>query len=113
LEEECAAETGSQGQLLIRPEAAELLAEGEQAENRVSGQIVETSFRGRYQIAQIAVTVREETIGLKFSFEMERPLPPPGSQVQLGLSAKKCRFFEGELNREAHEDHKGKERGIL
>ena len=68
--------------LLVRPDAARLLPEGEQAVNEVTGRLQATSFRGRYQQATVAVA-SEAT--LKLEFEADEPLPPVGSAVQLAL----------------------------
>ena len=69
--------------LLIRPEAAQLLDTHDPAtKNVVNGRILDLSFRGRYQIATVAV----EDVVLKFEFETAVSLPHSGRKVRFQLS---------------------------
>ena len=68
--------------LLIRPEAARLLAPAEQAPNLVEGRLKTVSFRGRYQ--QVEVAVGE--IVLQLTFAADQELPQPGEPLRLALA---------------------------
>ncbi|HUM71388.1 MAG TPA: TOBE domain-containing protein, partial [Chloroflexota bacterium] len=69
--------------LLLRPEAARLLVDGDTAENSFTTTLQEVSFRGRYQIITVAVA----DVVLKFELDTAVSLPPPGTAVQLALTA--------------------------
>ncbi|MCL4263765.1 MAG: ABC transporter ATP-binding protein [Anaerolineae bacterium] len=69
--------------LLLRPEAARLLVDGDTAVNPITATLQEVSFRGRYQI--ITVTVAD--VVLKFEVDTAVTLPPPGSSIQFALDA--------------------------
>jgi ABC-type Fe3+/spermidine/putrescine transport system ATPase subunit len=69
--------------LLIRPEVARLLPDGETAVNSFTATLQEVSFRGRYQI--ITVTVAD--VVLKFEVDTAVSLPPLGASVRLALGA--------------------------
>jgi ABC-type Fe3+/spermidine/putrescine transport system ATPase subunit len=69
--------------LLIRPEAAQLLDTHDPAtQNVVNGRITDLSFRGRYQIATVAVA----DVTLKFEFETAVSLPNLGENARFQLS---------------------------
>ena len=79
--------------VLIRPEAARLLEEGEAgATNSCQGQLQSVSFRGRYQVAKIVmanrqspIANRQPPISLKLEFDATVELPPTGSGVRFAL----------------------------
>ncbi len=68
--------------LLLRPEAARIVAEGETAVNPITAMLQEVSFRGRYQI----ITVTAADVVLKFEMDTTVNLPMPGTAVPLALS---------------------------
>ncbi len=68
--------------LLLRPEAARLLADGDTAVNHITATLQEVSFRGRYQI----ITVTTAGVVLKFEMDTAVTLPPPGTPLQLALA---------------------------
>lgn len=75
---------GQSVSLLLRPDAAELSSDGP---NVVEAELLETSFRGRYQI----ITVRlpsTEARPLTFKFELDTAvvLPPPHTSLKLALA---------------------------
>ena len=69
---------------LIRPEAARLVADGDEAVNVVNGRLTEHSFRGRYQLITVE-TSHQPPLKLKFELETAVTLPPVGEKVQLSL----------------------------
>ena len=91
----CEYEAGSEGVVLIRPEAAEIVAAGQEGKNELTAVVQDISFRGRYQIVQIAVTKNDQITPLKLSFDIEQPLPEPGGRVKLSLLPEECRFYDG------------------
>ncbi len=89
---ECSAAPGSQGTLLIRPEAAKILP-SEEDKNGITAEVNHISFRGRYQIAQLTISHDNQTTPLKLSFNIDQPLPEPGHKIRLSLLPQKCVFF--------------------
>jgi len=77
---------GDQITLLIRPEAAELATTNGADKNVVEGQLTETSFRGRHQIATVQFSSEEGPIMLKFHFDSRVLLPPTSSSISLKLN---------------------------
>lgn len=73
--------------LLVRPEAATILAPEETGPNEVNGRLQDLSFRGRYQIATVKVDGQEgETaVVLRLEFEAGERLPTPGQPLRLAL----------------------------
>ncbi|MFZ0545561.1 MAG: TOBE domain-containing protein, partial [Candidatus Promineifilaceae bacterium] len=84
---------GHEGMLLIRPEAAEILAASTAGKNVITAEVAEISFRGRYQIALVVVEKNGRATHLKLAFDVEQPIPEPGSQVVFSLLPDKCRFY--------------------
>ena len=75
--------TGGDVHLLIRPESARLLAEGEDAAaNVISARLGSVSFRGRYQRATVHVQGSTELI---LEFDAGESLPPEGSTLRLAI----------------------------
>ena len=64
--------------LLIRPEAGLPIRPGVEQTNLMSGRLLEVSFRGRLQIATIALPPPEQTISIKLALESSLPLPLEG-----------------------------------
>ena len=85
---------GSGVVLLVRPEAAEVLAPDQSGSNEITAEVRDISFRGRYQIAQLVVSKDGRSQPLKLSFDIEQPLPNPGSQLRIGLSPDKCQLIK-------------------
>ncbi len=77
---------GAATNLLIRPEAARFTTTGDESENVVHGRLADVSFRGRYQIATIVVTVGETAVSLKLEFDTAETLPDIGQPVSLQLN---------------------------
>lgn len=79
--------------VLIRPEAARLLtpAEAEAGANVVEAQLLDVSFRGRYQVATLLLKPNStlahqgQTPQLKFDFDSFTTLPAVGSHLFLSL----------------------------
>ena len=69
---------------LIRPEAARLIEDGDEAVKVVDGRLTEHSFRGRYQLITVE-TSHQPPLKLKFELETAVTLPPVGEKVQLSL----------------------------
>ena len=78
--------------LLIRPEAAHILAPGDTGVNEIHGRVTACSFRGRYQQGTIAVAGGAE---LKLEFEVDEPLPSVGEEVRLALDPEALSLLEG------------------
>jgi thiamine transport system ATP-binding protein len=88
---------GSPITVLIRPGAARVITEPAPAQpNRLAGRLVDVSFRGRYQVATIAVPPDPATSGvtgpeqpaeylLRLEFDSAVYLPQPGDPVTLIL----------------------------
>jgi ABC-type Fe3+/spermidine/putrescine transport system ATPase subunit len=87
---------GSQVTVLIRPGAAQVVAEnGPTRPNLLTGRLVDTSFRGRYQVAAIAVSQEQTTSAtgvalpaeylLRLEFDSTVRLPPAGESLILTL----------------------------
>ncbi len=72
--------------LLIRPEAARFTTADDAGENVVHGRLADVSFRGRYQIATIVVTVGETAVSLKLEFDTTDALPEIGQPASLRLN---------------------------
>ena len=71
--------------LLIRPDAARLLALHESCEaNVINGRLQALSFRGRYQIATIAVPHLPDP--LQFEFDTVVSLPPIDSRIRIAIN---------------------------
>ncbi len=70
--------------ILIRPEAAKLLADGIEAVNVLNGRLAEHSFRGRYQLITLT-TSHQPPLTLKFELETAVSLPPVGQTIQLTI----------------------------
>jgi hypothetical protein len=66
--------------------------------NRLAAELVDVSFRGRYQIAEMAVTHNGRTTHLKFSFDMEQLLAEAGGVLHLSIAPDKCLFYKQPLN---------------
>ncbi|MBK7179224.1 MAG: ABC transporter ATP-binding protein [Chloroflexi bacterium] len=77
---------GAATNLLIRPEAARFTTADDESENVVHGRLADVSFRGRYQIATIVVTVGETAVSLKLEFDTAETLPDIGQPVSLRLN---------------------------
>ncbi|MBK6327067.1 MAG: ABC transporter ATP-binding protein [Chloroflexi bacterium] len=77
---------GAATNLLIRPEAARFTTADDTGENVVHGRLADVSFRGRYQIATIVVTVGETAVSLKLEFDTAETLPDIGQPVSLRLN---------------------------
>lgn len=82
---------GSRVTVLIRPGAARVAANAAAPQtNLVPGRVVDTSFRGRYQVATVAVKP-DRTAGagdewlLRLEFDSGVRLPAPGQPVKLSL----------------------------
>ncbi|MBP6471828.1 MAG: ABC transporter ATP-binding protein [Chloroflexi bacterium] len=72
--------------LLIRPEAARFTTADDAGENVIHGRLADVSFRGRYQIATIVVTVGETAVSLKLEFDTSDTLPDIGQPASLRLN---------------------------
>lgn len=71
--------------LLIRPEAARLLAPDENGgENVVNGRLESVSFRGRFQIATLVFP--ETDVLLKFELDTAVALPPIGNEIRIAIN---------------------------
>ena len=73
-------DSGSQVQLLIRPEAAQV---GQMGPNLLDGVVAERSFRGGYYRVSVC---HASGVELAFNFPVTVALPPPGESVTLSLS---------------------------
>jgi ABC-type Fe3+/spermidine/putrescine transport system ATPase subunit len=82
--------------LLIRPEAARLLTpnEAKTAANVLEGQLLDVSFRGRYQVATISPHPKSKIQNLKFDFDSSVTLPAVGSPVFLSLDPAQLLLLE-------------------
>ncbi len=69
--------------LLVRPDAGRLVGSDEGGQNVVDGRLTDVSFRGRYQIATIAVS---PSVTLKFELETAVSLPNPGSEIRIAVN---------------------------
>jgi ABC-type Fe3+/spermidine/putrescine transport system ATPase subunit len=78
-------EPGQPVTLLIRPDAARLREPGVPAVNVISGQLTKRSFRGRYQVIELALPAGLETISLTLELESDLPLPTPPAGLELVL----------------------------
>lgn len=75
-------EVPGNAQLLIRPDSARILGEGEEAVNVVSATVSSISFRGRYQ--KVIVNV-DSVMELTLEFDAGAGLPAQGSAVRLAI----------------------------
>jgi thiamine transport system ATP-binding protein len=86
--------------VLIRPEAARLLspAEADAAFNVIEGQLVDVSFRGRYQVATVIPNPKSKIHPggprLKFDFDSSVALPAVGSHLFLSLDPAQILLLE-------------------
>jgi hypothetical protein len=53
--------------------------------NKMAGRMLAISFRGRHQVARIAVPAGSAEIVLKLEFDSDLALPPAGAQVAFAL----------------------------
>jgi ABC-type Fe3+/spermidine/putrescine transport system ATPase subunit len=74
--------TGHRVTLLIRPEAARLVAPGATA---IAARLVAISFRGRYQIVTMEFPGTGSSLALQFEFESSLVLPAAGSTCHIAL----------------------------
>jgi ABC-type Fe3+/spermidine/putrescine transport system ATPase subunit len=91
IEDDC--QIGSEGLLLIRPEAAEILDSEQAGRQGVNGRVIEVSFRGRYQIVQVEIVKDGRVTNLKLTFDIAQILPAAGESVNLVLLPEKCHFY--------------------
>ncbi len=70
--------------VLIRPEAAKLVADGVKEKNVVCGRLTEHSFRGRYQLITLT-TSHQPPLTLKFELETAVTLPSVSHTVQFAV----------------------------
>ena len=82
-----------QATLLVRPDAATLVPEGDQGPNAVEGSLTEISFRGRHQIATILVTSGPEPVTLKLNFDSNVVLPTVSTLIRIKLDPTKLRLL--------------------
>lgn len=80
--------------LLIRPDAARLDDPVEVAVNRISGMVVSRSFRGRYQIIELAAPAGSESISLTLELESDLPIPAPPAALELVLDRARLTVLE-------------------
>lgn len=71
---------GQRATLLMRPEAARLVAPGPKA---IAARVLAVSFRGRYQIATFGFPEKDSSLTLQFEFDSSRDLPPAGSSCHV------------------------------
>jgi ABC-type Fe3+/spermidine/putrescine transport system ATPase subunit len=83
----------AQSTLLIRPEAASVVAKGQIETNLLQGVIVDVSFRGRHQIAVIEFPIEEGTLTLSLSFDSTVTIPGKGSSIHLRLDPAQMRLL--------------------
>lgn len=76
---------GDRATLLIRPEAANLAAEGDEDLNVIVARLGDISFRGRHQIVTVHVMTDAGSIPLKLNFDSMVTLPRPSSDINLRL----------------------------
>ncbi|MCA9902098.1 MAG: ABC transporter ATP-binding protein [Ardenticatenaceae bacterium] len=69
---------------LIRPEAARLVDNENEAVNVINGRLTQHSFRGRYQLITLE-TSHQPPLTLKFELETAVSLPPIGHTIQLTI----------------------------
>jgi hypothetical protein len=67
--------------LLIRPEAAHMRPADDQAASGMTGRMLAISFRGRHQVAKIAVPAGSAKGVLKLEFDSDLVLPPVGEDA--------------------------------
>jgi ABC-type Fe3+/spermidine/putrescine transport system ATPase subunit len=79
--------------LLIRPEAASLVSQGQEEAGVFEGTVVDNSFRGRHQIAVVLFEAEETPISLKFNFDSTVELPPASSPLHLRLDPAEMILF--------------------
>ena len=69
---------------LIRPEAAHLVDNENEAVNVINGRLTQHSFRGRYQLITLT-TSHQPPLTLKFELETAVTLPAIGQPIQLAI----------------------------
>ena len=70
--------------VLIRPEAAKLVTDENNAINQLTGRLIQHSFRGRYQLITIACE-HQPPLTLKFELETAVTVPPVGHTMALAI----------------------------
>jgi ABC-type Fe3+/spermidine/putrescine transport system ATPase subunit len=77
--------TGQEVTVLIRPEAATAIREGQPANGDpvITGILVERVFQGNYYRIHVRMA---DDIELDFEVDADEPLPEPGSPIRLSLS---------------------------
>jgi ABC-type Fe3+/spermidine/putrescine transport system ATPase subunit len=75
--------------VLIRPDGA--ILDDLSEPNRLTGLLTDISFRGRLQLATLAVQGREgqESVNLRFEVDSDLPLPEPGELVSFAVPREK------------------------
>ena len=84
---------GVQATLLIRPEAATLVPEGEEGPNVFQGYLTDVSFRGRHRIATISVISGAKPVTLKLNFDSNVVLPTVSTLIRFKLNAMRLRLL--------------------
>ncbi len=87
---------GQQVTFLIRPEAARLEGPSSETTLELPANIIDSSFRGRYQEATFeTVIIDGSSVRLEFDFDTEVSLPPVGSLVTLYIEQTNTIVLEG------------------